>query len=1016
LTSLVTTTVVVVGFLATPLAGQARAAAPRWALDIHHNPTHLVPGGEGQLWFDLDNRGDVGTAGPITLQIELSGLRGSTASSLSGGPNWTCPGVSGGTTIDCTTTSTIPRRSRVPGPIIAVDAGPAPGEAMVEATIGGGGAAETASSSEPVDVDPSPVGFGLVPESVAGEFLTAGEERASEAGSHPFEAVFGFDLDSEAAPPPEEPGRVQPVESLRDFKAELPAGLVGSPGAVPGCAPAELFAAACPISSQVGRVDINTFSFGSAYEPQTFPVFNMEHPRGAVADLAFLRSGAPVHIKLSLDPSRHYAVTASASVVNETLRIYSMRLTLWGVPADPAHDLERCALFGTSTSCPSTAPQRPFLTLPPGCGGSDAVLFHEFDSWQHPGKFGPGITLQLPPWTGCEGLHFDPSISAREGSRASPGDSTELEVGLSLPQDPEAGARATSPIKEASIALPVQLSPAGAAGKAGCTPAEIGLGLNTEASCPSRSLLGTASVTTPLLPTPLTGSIYLAAPGDNPFGSRYAVYLAVSDSEGRGVLVKLAGRVEVDPQTGQVTARFDLPQLPFENLELHFAGGAGAPFAVPEPCGRPTVRAELSSWAQPDRPVERAAPLEIEGSCGPAGFRPSLRAGTVRPTAGASSAFVFELKAGADGEGIGRFSLRMPGGLSADLAAARLCGDATAPSGACPSASRIGYATAEVGSAAASLLVPNFGEPGSVYLGGPYRGAPYSLVASVPARAGPFDLGPVVVRSAIRIGRRDARIELDSGPLPERFEGIPIAYRAITVVLDRSGFIVNPSSCRAGRVVARVSSPGGATAEPASRFQVGGCASLGFRPQVGIRLSKGVARHGHPALSVELKARRGDANLRSATVALPREELLDSSRLDAVCTAPALTHRSCPRRSRKGWARAWSPLLPAPVEGPVVLTESGRRFPDLVADLHGPLPLQVVAHLTASGGRIHAVADLPDVPLTRVQIDLAGGKAGVFVNSEGLCEGTRRTPVVLVAHNGRRRRLAPMATMPCPRT
>jgi hypothetical protein len=1001
-------------------ASEVKAAAPRWELELHHNPTRFAPAEAGQIWIAVENAGDAPTSGPVTLQIELSGLVRDSLAIVPPSPGWSCPGGAGEMSITCTTNDTIGRRTVVQGPIVFARAEAVAGIGSVEATISGGGA-EPASSSELVSIDTGLAGFGLVPDSVDARFLSASGETVEAAGSHPHKAVFTFDLNTVPAPVPDDPDRVYPAGNLRGFTVELPPGFVGDPESVDTCSPAQLVGGTCPPSSQVGRVDLLSYpKFTGAYDANSRPVFNMEHPRGAVADLAFEMNTAPVHIKLSLDPDRGYAVTASASNLLETAPLYALKLTLWGVPGDPAHDSERCDLPDTSSTCPGAFPARPFLALPARCdSAADAVVFREYDSWQRPGQFGPEVRRPTPAGTGCEDLDFEPKLTVSP-IPGRPGAPTGLDVGISLAQGKSPDEAATPAVKEARVLFPanLQLSASGAAGLVGCAPGVVGLGQEGPSRCPPASRLGTVAVATPLLPTSLEGSIYLATPGENSAGSGYGVYLVASDREDRGIVLKLSGRLEAHPRTGQVTASFgDLPQLPFERLDLHFRGGPQAIFSLDRSCGAQTAWATFSSWAQPGVQIRSSDWYDVGAAgvgCKPGGFAPRFRAGSLEPVAKASSPFVFHLSRGEDEQEVERLSVELPRGLSADLASVDRCAGSDAVDGACPVGARIGYARATVGSGAAPLLVPPPVETGSVYLGGPYRGSPHSLVIAVPARAGPFDFGEVIVRAAVRLDPRDASIRIEADPLPQRLDGIPLSYRTITVMIDRPGFVVNPSSCKATRVSATLHSSEGLAAKLRDRFQVGGCASLGFQPRVRIGLGAGTGRNGHPALTLDLRSRRSDANLRSAAVLLPKGRLVDPVALTGVCSADELAEDSCPRRAFKGWARAWSPLIPGPIEGPIVLAESRRKYPNLVADLRGAVHIRLVGRMQSANGRIGVkLAGLPDVPLARVRLALFGGRRGLFVNSESLCRA-RRAKVALRAHNGLARRLArPLAAAPC---
>ena len=85
--------------------------------------------------------------------------------------------------------------------------------------------------------------------------------------------------------------------------------------------------------------------------------------------------------------------------------------------------------------------------------------------------------------------------------------------------------------------------------------------------------------------------------------------------------------------------------------------------------------------------------------------------------------------------------------------------------------------------------------PGKVYLAGPYKGAPLSLVVVVPAVAGPYDLGNIAVRAAVDVDPTTAQVTAVSDPLPQIFEGVPLRTRMIQVDLDRPNFTLNPTNC-----------------------------------------------------------------------------------------------------------------------------------------------------------------------------------------------------------------------------
>ena len=80
----------------------------------------------------------------------------------------------------------------------------------------------------------------------------------------------------------------------------------------------------------------------------------------------------------------------------------------------------------------------------------------------------------------------------------------------------------------------------------------------------------------PLL-EPLNGSVYLAKPFENPFGSLLAIYLAVEDPQ-TGIVAKLAGKVEARPQhRPATTSSKKTPSCRSKTSRLHLFGGARGP-------------------------------------------------------------------------------------------------------------------------------------------------------------------------------------------------------------------------------------------------------------------------------------------------------------------------------------------------------------------------------------------------------------------------------------------------------
>ncbi|HEY8815881.1 MAG TPA: hypothetical protein VIP57_12355, partial [Candidatus Dormibacteraeota bacterium] len=319
---------------------------------------------------------------------------------------------------------------------------------------------------------------------------------------------------------------------------------------------------------------------------------------------------------------------------------------------------------------------------------------------------------------------------------------------------------------------------------------------------------------------------------------------------------------------------------------------------------------------------------------------------------------------------------------------------------------------------------------GSIYLAGPFGGAPLSVVAVVPAVAGPFDVGTIVTRQALQFNPRTGEVTVDgahSDPIPHILAGIPLVVRDIQVNVDRSGFMINPTDCSPFATRAQIfgggtnlfSSVDDSPVGREARYQAANCASLAFKPQLSLKLKGGTHRGGHPRLRALLRPRSHDANIAGTVVRLPRSAFLDQGHIRTICTrvqyaAGAGHGAACPPGAVYGHVRAFSPLLSEPLEGPAFLRSSNHNLPDLVFSLHGLVDFEAVARLDSKHGGIRAsFADIPDAPISKVVVDMQGGKKGLIVNSTDLCTAEHRANVQLAAHNGKQLRLKPALRPSC---
>jgi hypothetical protein len=829
-------------------------------------------------------------------------------------------------------------------------------------------------------------------ESLESGYTKADGSPAREAGTHPFAWTMAY-----TGATVTRNGQELPAQALKELRVQMPPGLVGAPARLAHCSHVEFLEEACPAASAVGTIVLSFFLEGRV--EKELSVYNLDPSQGTVAELGFLVPPLqePGIIHISINPSPPFNLEATISEVPQAVLIYGVSLTLNGASNDTA-----------------------FLTLPRSCDGPLTTVF-EAVSWEQPNETtraavearDPADPSQPLPMTGCSALGFAPTTKvAATTDRAEAPSGLDLGIDVDDPGLLSPAGTAAADIHDVVVELPegMTVNPAVAEGLGVCTAGQyLAESEPGGAGCPESSKVGTAELETPLLDEPLKGSVFVAEPDDpssaapgaeNPFDSLLAFYL-VLENPTRGVALRQAIAVRADPGTGRLTASLgDLPEVPISHLGLHLRGGPRAPFVTPGACGeRPATMTLIPSSG--GAAVRASETLEVGAACGARGFHPSLSAGTTNPQAGASTSLVLDLRRQDGEQELGSLSVDLPEGLSASLGSVPLCPEPAAASGGCPPAAKVGFTRVAAGAGASPAWIPApDAQPGSVFMAGPYRGAPFSLAMALPARAGPFNLGNVLLRAPIFVDPRTGRARIEIPSLPQILHGIPIRYRDLRLVLDRPGFVHNPTSCEPSSFAASAISDTGSAATATDRFQVGNCASLQASPRIEASLLGRAGRGGHPRLRILLRPRPGDANLRQATLTLPGTALLDFRHVGAICASTAYATGSCPARSVYGRAKIWTPLLARPLEGPLYLKQAAGKLPEPVALLDGEISLELHGRLRWHHGRLQAsLVGLPDVPFSRAVVTLDGGRRGLIVNSGGVCLRPRRIAVRALGHN-----------------
>jgi hypothetical protein len=954
---------------------------------------------------------------------------------------------------------------------VRVEAGAQSGE-VNEAIIEGGGA-PTARAAHPITVGPGPTPFGVEDyeapfEEEGGELDNrAGSHPFQYTTTFDLKAGRAFDVSAgnEVA---------VPAALAKDVVAELPPGQLGNATAYPQCSTLQfltflhLQTNLCPVDTIVGvaTVTYSEFLLGGplGLTNRVVPIYNLEPGFGEPARFGFAPAGVPTILDTSVRSDGDYGVDVTVKNVPQIIGFLANTLTFWGVPGDPRHDSSRsvaCLEPGSENGpCEpggSSAHPPAFLTLPTACSGAPLFGAISADTWFHPGAMvspDPNPSQPLGTLHGCGLVPFGPTIGSSPTSNAATSP-TGLSFDINFEDEGLLNAEglAQSQLKKAVVTLPqgFTTNPSVAEGLKACSEAEYEAStLEANSGCTSESKVGEVEITSPLVRPDqvVKGGLYVATQQKNPYHNLLTLYLVARNAE-IGVLIKQALKVIPDPVTGQLTTEVDdVPQLPFSHFHLAFRSGQRSPLVTPPACGPYTVKADLYPWSDPGTPTERESSFQItqgaEGQPCPSGglppFHPNLEAGTLNNAAGTYSPFVTHITRKDSEQEITHFSIKLPPGVIGKLAGVSECSDAGVAaakglekegggaleeaSPSCPKNSEVGHSL--VGSGVGNVLAY---APGRLYLAGPYHGSPISIVSITAAKVGPFDLGTVVVRFALNIDHETAEVSVDganSDPIPHIVDGIPVHLRDIRAYVDRPNFTLNPTSCAKKSTASTILGSGldfvslldDQPVTVSSPFQAADCASLGFKPALKLSLGgKKTHRGALPAFKAVLTYPKHGAyaNIAKAQVTLPPSEILEQAHLEKVCPKSLFTTGStpgenCPASSIYGTAKAWTPLLDEPLEGPVFLrTGYGTVLPELTATLNNKQIHIVLAgkidSVQKKGTEISRIRNtfelVPDAPVSKFVLEMKGGKKGLLVNKTNICKGSHRAIAAFTAQNGK---------------
>ncbi len=1032
---------------------------PWWHVNLNSLPRNLAPGGNGKVAVVAENLGDEAMNGtPVILKDKLPA--GLSAQSAELGLSTTVVepffGSAFCTTLPQEVTCSLPEGVseviHADGYIaLFINVKVAPDTKSGEensASIAGGGAPGVSVSS-PITVDAAATPFGVEQYELTAENAHGLPE--TQAGSHPFQLTSTLVLNQAAEVK-------DPPAAVKDLRFNLPPGLIGNPTPFPQCSTekftttVEPFHNLCPDNTAVGVASVTlTYPMGR-FPIATFdvPLFALVPSVGEPARFGFFVAGVPVYLDTSVRTGSDYGVTVTVPNITELTGLMSSRVTFWGVPGDPRHDPVRgwnCVEPGVPTGAPPCTPTQqetppPLLTLPTACTGPVHTNV-EADSWEQAGDFLPPVeytfkdNLGRPAaMDGCNQVPFSPSVKVTPDGQAG-STPTGLTVDEHVPQESSLNPTGLgeADVKGLSVTLPegVALNPSAADGLQACSQEQIALESNAAPTCPEAAKVATVKIKTPLLPNPLEGAAYLATQDANPFGSLVALYIYAEDPIS-GVRAKAAGEVLENPVTGQLTAHFErdplfandaryagepeaqfLPEVPFEDIELHFFGGDRAPLATPAACGSYTTTGTFTPWSE-NPTAESSSQFQIASGpngkpcASPLPFSPSLTAGTTSIQAGGFTPFTMTMGREDGSQNLQSIQLRMPPGVSGTLSTVKLCGEEQANAGTCGPESLIGHTIVSVGVGGDPFTVTG----GQVFITGPYKGAPFGLSIVNPAKAGPFDLGKIVVRAKIDVDPTTAVLTITSdneGPykIPSIIDGIPLQIKHVNVTIDRNDFTFNPTNCDPLAITGTLRSTEGAAEALSVPFQATNCAVLAFKPKLTASTSGKTSRANGASLTVKLGYPAGpyDANIARVKVELPKAMPSRLTTLQKACAAAVFEANpaDCPPASIIGHAIATTPVLPVPLSGPAYfVSHGGEAFPSLIVVLQG---YGVTVHLVGStyiskqGITSSTFKTVPDVPVGTFELTLPQGPYSALTANTSLCKSkSLAMPTEFVGQNG----------------
>lgn len=366
-----------------------------------------------------------------------------------------------------------------------------------------------------------------------------------------------------------------------------------------------------------------------------------------------------------------------------------------------------------------------------------------------------------------------------------------------------------------------------------------------------------------------------------------------------------------------------------------------------------------------------------------------LVATPVNTDAGAHSQFHVHLDVTSPADGLRDLNIGLPAGLSGNPQSVPKCTATQFSADNCPPASQVG------------TTVNNITAMGSLPLD--VAGGVYNLVpqAGEPARLG-IILRPSAgdkIYSQVKINLRpDFGLDTVLTDLPQQasiggLPLLPITINSVDLKLDGT-FMSNPTSC--GEQVTNYAvrswamTAGDPSATGSASFTTTNCDKQPYAPKASLAidgLGKKLVDRARPEVTSVITQTDGEANSKRAEVVLPSGLAIDIQHLNFTCPPADFVAGTCAENTHVGNAVAQTPLLSAPLSGPVYLLTGEMGLPGIGIELNGELnlKLQGTSALGAKNRNTTILDGLPDLPLSNFKLTFPGGTDSLLVVVGKVC-------------------------------